>query len=186
MEDEEIVGLYWQRSEKAIAETQKKYTRYCGCIAFNILHSEEDAEECVNETYLRAWNAILPGRPDSLPAFLGKITRNLSLNKYKQNTTQKRGSGNTELALSELEDCISTAADVEQSSDELFVREALVKFLGQLPKEKRMIFVKRYWYLMPIKEIAGQDGMSENKVKLILYRIRNELKQYLEKEGVAL
>lgn len=186
MKDEEIVGLYWQRSEKAIFETQKKYARYCGCIAFNILHSEEDAEECVNETYLRAWNAIPPDRPESLQAFLGKITRNISLNKYKQHTTQKRGSGDTEFVLSELEECIPAASDVEQSVDELFVRETLGRFLEQLSKAKRIVFVKRYWYLMPIKEIAGQEGMSENKVKLMLFRMRNELKQYLEKEGVVL
>ena len=115
MDDSEIVELYWKRSEKAITETSKKYSNYCHYISYNILHNDEDVKECLNDTYLRAWNAIPPERPTYLASFLGKITRNLSLNRYKQNTTKKRGFGQTELALSELEDCIPATSEDRKS-----------------------------------------------------------------------
>ena len=129
MDDSKIVELYLERSENAIAETSKKYTRYCHSISFNILHNSQDAEECVNDTYLRAWNAIPPNQPNQLSTFLGKITRNLSFNRYKQYSAEKRGFGQAELALSELEDCIPAKTDVEQASNEKELVEAINKFL---------------------------------------------------------
>ncbi|MDD2235225.1 MAG: RNA polymerase sigma factor [Desulfitobacteriaceae bacterium] len=186
MDDSKIVELYWERSESAIIETTKKYSRYCHYISFNILHNNEDAEECVNDTYMRAWNAMPPQRPNYLSAFLGKITRNLSFDKYKKYNAEKRGLGQTELVLSELEDCIPTTSNVEQMTDEMILVKALNAFLVALPKTNRVVFVRRYWHLSAIKEIAKQYGMSESKVKSMLFRIRNELKEYLEKEGITL
>ena len=184
MEDSRIVDLYWERSETAIDETSKKYSRYCHYISFNILHNNEDADECVNDTYFRAWNAMPTLRPNVLSTFLGKITRNLSLDRFKQYNTEKRGRGQVELALSELGECISDSSNIEQEIDERVLLEALNSFLNNLPKQKRNMFVQRYWYLMPIKEIAETSNMSESKVKSMLFRERKALKSILEKGGV--
>lgn len=186
MEDSRIINLYWERSESAIAETSNKYGRYCYSISHNILHNDEDAEECVNDTYLRAWNAMPPHRPNRLSVFLGKITRNLSLNKYKRFNAEKRGFGETPLALSELNDSIPSSSDLEQATDDLLLVEALNGFLAEQPRKKRIIFVKRYWYLMPIMELAELHGNSESQTKSLLFRMRNELKTHLEKEGITI
>lgn len=186
MDDNNIIKLFWERSEEAIVETSKKYSNYCFTISYNILYNNEDAKECVNDTYLRAWNTIPPNRPNRLATFLGKITRNLSLNRYKYIKAGKRGFGQVELVLSELEACIPAPMDTEQIFDELVLTEAINKFLDNQKKIKRIVFIQRYWYLMPIKEIAEQNNMSESKVKSMLFRTRNELKVYLEKEGIIL
>jgi RNA polymerase sigma-70 factor (ECF subfamily) len=186
MEDNQILDLYLERAEIAIGETAKKYSRYCHSISFNILHNEEDAEECVNDTFLGAWNAIPPKRPNCLATFLGKITRNLSLDKYKKYSAQKRGLGHMELALSELDEVIPSTTSVEQAIDEKELAELLNNFLEELPKQKRIMFVKRYWYLMPIRAIAEQLNISESQVKSALFRIRNDLKSYFGREGIVL
>lgn len=186
MEDSKIVELYWQRSEEAITETSKKYDKYCNHIAYNILYNTEDAEECVNDTYMRAWNAMPPHKPSRLSTFLGKITRNLALNKYKGYNTQKRGAGQTDVVLSELEECISTGSKVEDIVDEMALVDAINVFLSKLPKENRMVFVKRYWYMSSIKEISAQFGMNQNKVTTMLFRMRRDLKLHLESEGIYL
>lgn len=186
MEDSKIVDLYWERDETAIGETAKKYSRYCHSISFNILQNEEDVEECVNDTYLNAWNAIPPKRPNCLATFLGKITRNLSLDKFKKYSAEKRGNGQVEIALSELDEVLPSVAIVERAIDEKELVKLLDEFLGGLPKQKRIMFVQRYWYLMPIKTMAEQLSMSESKIKSALFRIRNELKSHLEREGVML
>ncbi|MFA7673440.1 MAG: sigma-70 family RNA polymerase sigma factor [Clostridia bacterium] len=186
MDDRQIVELYFKRSESAITETAGKYGRYCHYIAYNILHSEEDAEECVNDTYLKAWNCIPPHKPDMLSAFLGKITRNLSLNLYAKYTAQKRGLGQTALVLSELEECLSSSDNVEQAADEDALVDAIDRFLAVMPSETRKVFMRRYWYLSPVKEIADGYGISESKVKMTLFRTRKSLRQYLEKEGVTI
>lgn len=186
MEDSRIIELYWERSESAIAETSNKYGRYCYSISHNILHNDEDAEECVNDTYMRAWNAMPPLRPNRLSIFLGKITRNLSLNKYKRFNAEKRGFGETPLALSELNDSIPSSSDLEQATDDLLLVEALNGFLAEQPRKKRVIFVQRYWYLMPIRELAELYNSSESQTKSLLFRMRNELKTYLEKEGITI
>ena len=185
MEDKDIVALYFARSEEAITETEKKYGRYCRFIASNILASSEDAEECVNDAYMRAWMAIPPSHPILLSSFLGKITRNLALNRLGQYSAQKRGGGQVEILLSELDDCIPAKSGVEQTVDGMMLSEAIDCFLEGLPELKRRVFVQRYWYLMPISEIARDNAVSENRVKLMLYRIRIALRSYLEKEGIT-
>lgn len=186
MDDGQIVDLYWARSETAISETANKYSKYCHTIAYNILHSNEDAEECVNDTYMRAWGAMPTQRPNRLSAFLGKITRNLSLNRYEKYSAEKRGMGQLPLALDELHDCIPAANSVEQAIDDTLLVEIFNSFLASLPTEKRKVFMRRYWYLSPIKEIALDYSISESKTKMTLLRLRNELKYILEKEGVVL
>lgn len=186
MEDKRILDLYWARSERAISETADKYGRYCHFIAYGILQNAEDSEECVNETWLKAWGLMPPKRPDRLSTFLGKITRNLSLNRYKQYTAEKRGGGQTALALDELQECIPASDRVERIVDDLVLTEVLNRFLASLPVERRKIFMRRYWYLSSVKEIAEDFGIGESKVKMALLRSRNELKNLMEKEGIAL
>ncbi len=186
MEDAQIVDLYWARSESAIAETAEKYGRYCHAIAFNILHNDEDSEECVNDTYMKAWNAMPDARPRRLGAFLGRITRNLSLNRLEQLRAEKRGAGQVPLALEELADCIPATDSAERIIDDLALTNALNRFLTSLSAEKRIIFLRRYWYLSPVEEIAEDLALSESKVKMSLLRSRKELKLFLEKEGVDL
>jgi len=185
MDDKRIVELYWARSEAALTETGRKYGRYCHRIAYNILYSEEDAEECVNDTWLRAWNAMPPRRPQTLASFLGKITRNLSLNRYEQRTAAKRGGGQVPLVLEELEECIPASGGTEQLIDELALAEVLNRFLAGLPGSRRTIFLRRYWYFCTIQEIASDLRISESKVKMTLLRARNELRQVLEQEGIV-
>lgn len=186
MNDSQILELYRARSENAIAETANKYGKYCHYIARNILHDNEESEECVNDTYLKAWENIPPQAPEQLGTFLGKITRNLALNKHKHDTTQKRGAGQVSLALDELQECLPDGSDVEQVVDELVLIETLNQFLASLPTETRKVFMRRYWYVSSIKEIAADFNISESKVKMLLLRARNELKKTLEKEGFHL
>lgn len=186
MEDKQIVDLYWARSEKAISETEIKYGRYCYYIAHNILHNHEDSEECVNDTYLKAWKAMPDQRPSKLSAFLGKITRNLSLNRWELYNAEKRGSGQIPLALDELHACIPSSDHVEQMVDDLALAEIFNRFLATLSKEKRVIFMRRYWYLSSIAEIAAEYSISESKVKMSLLRSRNALRRVLEEEGIGL
>lgn len=186
MEDFEIVALYWERNESAITASADKYGSYCRAISYRILHNDEDAEECVNDTWLGAWKSIPPQRPACLAAYFGKITRNLSLNRFKKYTAEKRGQGQTELVLSELEDCIPDKTSVEQIVDERILAESINAFLYTQPEQKRNIFIRRYWYLFPIKNIAEAYGMSESKVTSMLFRIRKDLKRHLEKEGICL
>ena len=184
MDDRQIINLFNERSEAALMETAAKYGKYCHAIAYNILYNEEDTEECVNDTYLKAWEVIPPQIPEKLSAFLGKITRNLAITKYRYNNSKKRGNGQIALALEELTECIPSQNSTEQEvSNKLFI-ETLNAFLEELSAEKRKIFMQRYWYLRPVAEIAGEYGISESKVKMILLRTRNKLKQVLEKEGI--
>ena len=186
MDDKQIIDLYWKRSETAISETDKKYGRYCHYIAYNILYDEEDSRECVNDTYLKAWEAMPPHRPNRLAAFLGKIARNISLNRYKYNNADKRSAGQVPLVLEELQECIPSATSTEQVIDDLSLADLFNQFLSGLPEERRNIFMRRYWYLNSVKEIARDFAMSESKVKMSLLRSRNELKQLLEGEGIVL
>ena len=186
MEDERIVELYWERSESAISETETKYGRYLKTVAVNILSNEEDSLECVNDTYLNAWNAIPPARPKVLQAFLGKITRNLALDRYRAENAQKRGGGEIALAIDELLD-VSSRESVEDSvADRTALTDALKRFLSGLSTEDRRIFLKRYWYFMPVKEISEDFGISESNAKMTLSRTREKLKKHLLKEGYDL
>jgi len=186
MEDSKIIDLYWKRSETAITESSNKYGKYCKSISYNILHNLEDALECVNDTWLAAWNNMPPQKPNILSAFLGKITRNLSINRYKAYTTQKRGGNQMDLALSELEECISGSDPIAEAIDQMTLTTAIDSFLHNQTQERRMIFVRRYWYLSTIEEIARDYGMSLSKTTSLLFRMRKELKEYLEKEGIHL
>lgn len=184
MKDSEIIDLYWKRQEAAITASSAKYGSYCHSISYNILHSFEDAEECVNDTWLGAWKSMPPQRPERLSSFFGKITRNLSLNRFKRYSAEKRGLGQTELVLSELEDCIPDKTNVEQIVDEMILAKSINEFLYAQPEQKRNIFIRRYWYLFPIKDIGAAYGMSENKLSSLLFRMRKELKEHLEREGI--
>ena len=185
MEEKEIIDLYWARSETAIRETDKKYGKFCHSIAYNILFDHADSEECVNDTYLHTWNAIPPRRPNKLSAFLGRITRNLALNRYDREKAQKRGGGQLELAVEELADCLPDPNTVERQMEDKELAEALNRFLDGLPGEARKIFLRRYWQLCTVKEIAVLYGISESKVKMSLMRTRGKLRLFLEKEGIA-
>lgn len=186
MDDHSIVDLYWARCESAIARTAEKYGRYCHAIAYRILGSHEDSEECVSDTFIKAWNAIPPERPEHLDAFLGTITRNLSLDRYRKNTAEKRNGGHTLLVLEELRDCLPDRRGDGCLDDALALSDVLNRFLSALPPQTRRIFLRRYWYFCSVKEIAAEDHLTEGKVKMLLLRTRRKLKQHLEKEGVFL
>ena len=187
MNDREIIALYFARAEEAISETAKRYGRYCFAIARNILSNREDCEECVNDTYLSAWNAIPPHQPERLDTFLGKITRNLALKRWESAHAQKRGGGQIALALDELRDCLPDRENtLDDTMDEISLSSLLNTFLTSLPPTTRQIFLLRYWYLYSIKSIAKEMRAGESKIKMTLLRTRNELKIFLEKEGVIL
>ena len=181
MTDKKIIELYWQRSETAITETAQTYGQYFHALAYGILWNHSDAEETVNDTYLKAWNTIPPERPEHLKAFLARITRQLSINRLKQNMAQKRGAGQYELILEELAECIPD--NVEDTADRLALRDTLNRFLQSLPSEVRTVFIRRYWHIQPIAVIAQDCGMSQSKVKSMLMRTRNKLKKQLNEEG---
>lgn len=184
MTDDEILNLYWARSEWAINATEERYGPYCRAIALHILGSERDAEECVNDALFRAWSSIPPNRPEHLRAYLGKIARNAALNRWERGSAQKRGQGQTELALSELAECVPDREDVEKSAEGRELTQAVENFLLSQPFEKRNVFLQRYWYLASVKDIGAANRMSESKVKSLLYRMRKELRNYLEQEGL--
>lgn len=186
MEDQEIIGLYWDRDENAIVETAAKYGGYLTNIANNILAVRQDGEECVSDTYFRAWNAIPPKKPDNLKLFLGRITRNLALDRRKAEATGKRGGGQVVLALEELRDCVSDMETPETAMDERFLAEKITEFLRNQPEIPRKCFVLRYWYLEPVSAIAERMQLSPSKVKSQLHRTRMKLKHHLEKEGIWL
>jgi RNA polymerase sigma factor (sigma-70 family) len=186
MDDEKIVDLYWQRDENALAATTVKYGAYCISIARNILTNPQDAEECVNDTWLSAWNAIPPHRPSRLSIFLGKITRELSLNRYKQRFSKKRGNGELALALDELEECVAGGETVEQAVEYELLGKIISDFLRNQQEESADIFVRRYYHLCSVRRIAGEFYMSESKVKSILFRMRKKLRNHLESEGIIL
>ncbi len=186
MDDTQIIELFYKRSENAISKTAEKYGKYCYYIAYSILRDVQDSEECVNDTYLRAWNLMPPQKPNNLQTFLGKITRNLALDRYKYNNRDKRGGGQVGLVLEELDECIPARNDPEQAIMDKELIETLNLFLAGLPSRKRQIFIRRYWYLSPISEIAEEFCVSENNVKVTLFRTRNELKIFLEKAGISI
>lgn len=184
MDDEKIIALYWQRDETAIQETVSQYGGYCFAIAYGILNNHEDAQECVNDTYLSAWNSIPPHRPQVLSAFLGRITRNISLKRLRLLHAEKRGGGQVPLVLDELSDCISDGCDLEKEWQEKQLSELIDSFLRTLAETERRIFICRYWYMDSVASIAAQYQFSESKVKMMLLRTRKKLKLRLQKEGV--
>lgn len=185
MQDEQIVGLFWERSERALSETQRKYNAYCMYIAENILHNREDAMECTNDAYLRLWNLIPPHRPEKLSAFLGKIVRGFAIDRSRRNHAAKRGGGETEVVLEELEECLSEPSVPEETQEQMLLSDILNRFLEGLPKQTRIIFVQRYFYLCPVRDIARDLGLGESMVKTTLFRTRNALRERLEEEGIS-
>ena len=183
MDDKNIVDLYFSRNEDAITQTDKKYGHYCYSIAYNILTSKEDAEESVSDTYMTAWRAIPPRRPSALSAFLGKITRHISIDRWRERVATKRGGGEVPLALEELKDCISGMQDVEMEYERKEVLKTYVKFLEALPTTERRVFLCRYWYVESIETIADKFGFSQSKVKTMLHRTRVNLRKQFAKEG---
>ncbi|MBQ8264184.1 MAG: sigma-70 family RNA polymerase sigma factor [Oscillospiraceae bacterium] len=184
MEDAKIVELYWQRSESAIAETAAKYGAYCRSIAFNILSSLPDSEEAVNDTYLSAWNSMPPHRPSVLSSFLGKITRRISIDRWRERHAARRGGGEVTLALDELSECIASRKNTEQEAEEAELGRYIDGFIMALPEIERHVFISRYWYLESVERIARRFGFTESKVKMMLHRSRVKLREFLEKEGL--
>ena len=183
MEDSQIVALFFSRSEKAISAAAEKYEKYCRSIAFGILNDDTESEECVNDVFLKAWESIPPKKPSNLSGYLAKLTRNHAINSVRCRNAVKRGSGQITLALEELEECIPDKCDVERQMEQYALTGLLNEFLASLPVDTRRIFMRRYWYLSPVKEIASDFGISESKVKMQLLRARKKLKTKLEREG---
>ena len=183
MEDSAIVALYWQRSEQAIAESSTKYGAYCSHIAYGLLQNDEDAQECLSDTWLAAWNAMPPHRPSVLRLFFGKLTRRLSLQRLRYQGRLKRGGGEAALALEELGDCVPGGGDAQETVESRELVRLLNRFLADLPATQRQVFLARYWYGAAVKDIARQFGFSESKVKSMLHRTREKLRLTLEKEG---
>ena len=186
MEDDKIIALYWQREESVISVTAEKYGPYCTAIAHSILRSRRDEEECVNDTWLAAWNAMPPHRPNILSAFLGRLTRNLAFNRYTRDRADKRGGAETELVLHELEEMVSGCEDVQSELERQELVRELNVFLDALSAKKRAIFLQRYWYAHSVGDIAERWGMKETAVSMTLHRLRRDLRQYLTERGFAL
>ena len=183
MQDTKIVELYWLRNENAILETKQKYGTYLSKIAYNILNNFEDSRECVNDTYLKAWNSIPPQKPNVLKTYLCKITRQLSIDIFRTRNRKKRMSSQYAISLSELEQCIPNTQTTEQEIEMQLLGKLINDFLYTLPKQTRDIFVCRYYFCDSIKNISAFFDISESKVKSMLYRTRLSLKDYLEREG---
>lgn len=184
MEDNRIIVLFFARDERAITETEQKYGAYCQCIAINILRNQEDSKECVNDTWLQAWNSIPPEEPLNLKVYLGCIVRNLSINLYHRYRAKKRHH-DLELMLSELEECIPGSGGVEEIIESRQLGETLTKWIRELPVSNRRLFVQRYWYGDSVKKLAIVYGCSANAMASRIKRLRVQLKDYLDKEGIV-
>ena len=182
MEDQGILALFFKRSEQAIEETDKKYRRYCYSIAYNILSNREDSEESVSDTYLAAWRAIPPRRPRCFSAFLGKITRHISIDRWRRDHAQKRGGGEILVALEELEECVDSR-DMETALDSRELARIFEAFLSSLTETERNVFLCRYWYLDSIVAISEAAGFTQSKVSSMLHRLREKLRKMLREEG---
>lgn len=186
MQDEKIVGLFWERNEDAVSALKDRYGAYCLSIAKNILDSNEDVEEVLNDVYMSVWNAVPPEKPHNLSAFVGRITRNLSLKKWRSNTADKRGGGQTTVVLGELAECLPATNDVEEEITAKELSRVIEDFLYNTPETERNIFVCRYWYHDSISDICEQFGFTQSKVKMSLLRSRQKLLKFLETKGVTL
>ncbi|HZJ56636.1 MAG TPA: sigma-70 family RNA polymerase sigma factor [Clostridia bacterium] len=183
MEDSKIIDLYWSRNEQAITETQTKYGALCYSIAINILYDALDSEECVNDTYNKAWQSIPPKHPNSLAAYLGRIARNLSINRWNKNHAQKRFGG-TDILLSELSQCIPSRQTVEGEIQSKEITKVLDCWLRSLPQEDRILFLRRYWFCEALNALADECNITPNKLAGRMYRLRQSLRRELEKEDV--
>lgn len=186
MEDRKIVELYLSRDQQAVTETAEKYGRLLAKIANGILNSSHDAEECVNDTYLKLWEAIPPDEPHNLCGFAARMVRNLAINMLSKKNTLKRGQGMLDAVLDELSECIPSGSSIEECIDEKELTGLINRFLEGLPKKARIIFVRKYWWLDSVRSIADDLNMSENSVRAMLFRTKVKLKKLLEREGVNL
>lgn len=185
MDDKQIVDLYWARSEKAIEETEHKFGSYCRTVSYNILANAADAEECVNDTWLKAWNSMPTHRPSLLAPYLGKLTRWLSLTRLREKNSLRRGGGGLPLILDELAETLDSGEDTEQELEVRELNRELRRLVEALGKDEKDVFLSRYWYMASIKEIAEKTGFSESKVKTMLHRTRNKLLSQLKEEGLC-
>lgn len=185
MEDSKIVELYWQRSSDAIQETDRKYGAYCHTVAVNILNDAQDAEECVSDTYMGAWNSMPDKRPERLAPFLGKIARRFAVTKLREKTALKRGGGEAALVLGELSEYIPAYDNTERQIELHELSAAVNSFLSLLPETERSVFLARYWFMAPEKEIAERFTFSRSKVSAMLRRTRLKLCTYLEEAGLC-
>lgn len=186
MDDRRIVELFLERSEEAILETDIKYGRYCHKVAFNVLGNDEDSEECVNDAYMRAWGSIPPNEPDSMASYIGRITRNLALDKLRQKQSDKRGNGEVPVVLDELAECVSGHDELERRQDSAEIAAAIDSFLDELNSVERGVFMRRYWMMEPIADVANRYDISVSKTTTMLFRLRNRLKKHFMKEGIPL
>ena len=184
MEDAAIIGLYWARDERAVAASEEKYGRLCRSLSQDILDSREDAEECVNDTWQRAWDTMPPQRPGSLRAYLARITRNLSIDRWRAKRAEKRGRG-LDVLLDELEECLPAAPSAEEISEARETARAVGRWLDTLPQADRTAFLRRYWYGQRVDQVARQAGCSPNSMAKRLGRLRNGLRKALEQEGIS-
>lgn len=186
MEDDKIIELYWARNEDALRETDEKYGAYLETVAYHILYSHEDCEECVNDTYLRAWNAMPPHRPDMLRVFLAKITRECSIDKYRRKSAKKRRATEYDCSMEELADCVSGGVTPENALEEKRLTEAINTFLREQSSDDRRMFLCRYYFFDSVRDVAQFFACTESRVKSVLHRMRKNLRAYLEKEGFEL
>lgn len=186
LDDKEIIAMLFDRDEDAVGALAGKYGSYCSAIARNILENREDAEQCVNDAYMRAWESIPPQRPKLLSAFLAKITRHLAIDRYRREHSAKRGGNETALIFEELEECVSDGSSVESETERREIIAAVNRFLGRLPARSRVMFVARYCYCESVKSIAARFGIKENSVSVSLARTRGQLRDFMRKEGYEL
>lgn len=185
MTDQQIIELYWQRNEDAIPASEQKYGSYCTTVSRNILSDALDVEECVSDTWLRAWAAMPPERPNYLKMFFAKITRNLSLDRLKSNYAQKRGGGETDLILEELEQCISSKGNTEEVYTARELGRSINRFVHSLPEREGNLFVRRYFFGESLDVVAGRYGITSHNASVILSRVREKLKKHLTREGFS-
>lgn len=181
--DKDLLALYFARDQKAVSETQKQFGGYCYTIAYNILGNAQDAEECVNDTLMRLWDAIPPAEPEDFYAYTAALARNLARNRYKHDHVMKRGGSESDIALDELAQMPADRDSVEDTVDGRQLGSALNDFLAELPKKQRVMFVQRYWYGMPVEEIAADLHLPKGTVTVTLMRVRKKLQSYLERGG---
>lgn len=184
MDDERIIALFFARDERALGEVKRKYGRYCHSIAYRILGSHEDAEECENDTWLSAWRQIPPTHPQPLSGFLGMLTRRISLDRWRRDRAQKRGGGEVMLSFEELEECIPHNERIDETVTAETIARVLSELLAALPGTEADVFVRRYWYFDSVREIAERYGFGESRVKMMLKRTRDRLRKQLKKEGI--
>ena len=182
MEDSAIVDLYWRRSEQAISESERKYGTYCSSIAQRICRSERDAEECVSDTWLAAWNSMPDKRPERLGTYLGCLTRHAAISRLRAEQSLKRGGAEIELVLDELAEVLPSESDPAEEAEARELGDAVRRFTDQLGETERHVFLGRYYYGLPVNEISARLGYTESRTKSMLHRLRGRLRKALEKE----